>query len=290
MNKSPDAVALEIRSAGDSLQDSALVEVDLLTGELVWANRFYLERMGLSLSQLRTMTVFDLMPAAFHEAAREALADKSSGRPFRPEIWPSRIAGSDMVAWWYVCQARTVLHRHWSWMELIQETDVSGPGYAFMRVQMTVLSAQVRDRARVDELEAWTHTEVDRLGRDVADLRRDVLDATYAARAAAASSEKAQKAAEEVKAEIGSIKTELVTQFRELKNHESEILRLISSDVGHDKRLQAYESHMRTTSDLAVEAIRKAASDGGRGLSRKVTIPVSLIAALATLIQYLISK
>jgi hypothetical protein len=44
------------------------------------------------------------------------------------------------------------------------------------------------------------------------------------------------------------------------------------------------------TTDLAIKSITMQADKAGKGLSKKVTIPVSITAALVTVIQYLIQN
>lgn len=269
-----------------------MMELSLPDGGINWVNEFFLREAGLQASQLKGITVFELIPAEFHVQAREALAEKAAGRPFRPAIWPTRVPGSDRVTWWYAYQGRSVGTRHWSWMELIQTTGTSGEKYSFMRFQMEVLWGQVSDRARLDSFEAWTKGKIDEHTREIGELRAMVVEATYAARAAAASADATRMSADRALGAVDETKGQLMAQLAAFQKsqatHEEAIMELITTDARHDKRIEAFEKHVKMTTDLAVDAIRKAAAQGGKSLQRKVTVPVTVIAALATLVQWVI--
>ena len=79
-----------------------------------------------------------------------------------------------------------------------------------------------------------------------------------------------------------------------------EILRLISTDAVHDQRLVAFEKHIQKTTDNAVrvitvqadkagQIITTQADKAGKSLSRKVTIPIGAIAAVMTILQWIIT-
>ena len=70
----------------------------------------------------------------------------------------------------------------------------------------------------------------------------------------------------------------------------AKILKLISTDVVHSKRINAFENHVKMTTDLAIKSITMQADKADKGLSKKVTIPVSITAAVVTVIQYLIQN
>jgi hypothetical protein len=90
--------------------------------------------------------------------------------------------------------------------------------------------------------------------------------------------------------------------FEELEaKYGSEILKLIGTDIVHDKRIEAFEKHMKMTTDLAIKsieiqaknssgAIAKQAEETSKGLSKKVVIPMSIIAGVVTIVQILVER
>jgi len=54
--------------------------------------------------------------------------------------------------------------------------------------------------------------------------------------------------------------------------------------------MEAFEAHMKATTSKAVTAIQVQAEKSGKGLARKVSIPVGTIAAIATIVQWLIQN
>ncbi len=67
-----------------------------------------------------------------------------------------------------------------------------------------------------------------------------------------------------------------------------EILRLIKSDEDRKVRAQAYEEHVKKTTESAIKIIEAQAAKSGNGLSRKVTVPIFVITTLAMIIQFLL--
>jgi hypothetical protein len=72
--------------------------------------------------------------------------------------------------------------------------------------------------------------------------------------------------------------------------HTVEILRLISSDAANDARMKVFEDQVKKTTALAIRSVVSTADKAGRGLSKRVTIPVGVIAAVLTFIQWLITN
>jgi hypothetical protein len=56
----------------------------------------------------------------------------------------------------------------------------------------------------------------------------------------------------------------------------------------HEERLKTYEDHVKRTTETAVRAIELQAFKSGKGLSRKVTVPIFVVTTLAMIFQYVI--
>ncbi len=281
----------ENRSAGEATPDKGLLEVNLGDGAVRWANVFFLSKTGFKLEQLSTMTLFDISPPQFHEQIRDFLADNKQGKTRKHSVWPVRSA-DNRVVWWYVYQTTTANPVQWLHSEHIQDTDNSGPGFAFMRMHMDSFNSQAEIGERLEDLDNWVHNQVDRIDGEIDGVQRSINSlSTKVDHAASAATHAAQAAIDSRNASV-ALQTELGQQFKRFEDsqaeHTSEILKLISTDVLHDRRFEAFESHVRATTDIAVKTISAQADKAGQGLSRKVTVPVSVIAAAATIIQWVV--
>jgi hypothetical protein len=96
---------------------------------------------------------------------------------------------------------------------------------------------------------------------------------------------KAADAAMENASALDRLNASISVGFEE---HTVEILKLISTDAMHDARMKAFEEHVKKTTTSAVKSIVSQADKAGRGLSKRVTVPVGVIAAVLTFIQWLI--
>lgn len=277
-----------MRDTGRSMKDRAMFEVDLVSGSIRWMNDFALEKMGYGRDHVGDLSVFDLAPQQFHDQVREAVAEKASGRGKDYSIWPGRTS-SGKLAWWYVYQARTSGTKsvHWACAEYIQETEDQGPGFSFMRVQMETLRNQASIDERLEDLDRWVKEEIDRIDEEVGDIRTAL--ASVESKAAAA-----ERSARQAANTSLALQGEVRTYFKKFEDaqaeHAAEILKLISTDSLHDQRMAAYEKHVKEITDVAIKSISSQTDKAGRGLSRRVTIPVSVIAAVATIIQWMIQN
>lgn len=275
----------DMREAGRSLDDKALFEIDLSSGAITWVNQFVLNKLGYGMEQIRALTIYDLIPEEFHDEINDEVSDKSTGKSRKFSFWPIKNSSGQLV-WWYLYKTKIEFPTCWSHAELVQITRHEGPEYTFMRVTMDNASIFNSLQSRVDELDKWIHNKVHTL--EVADagfhkLINDISDKMKHVMNAATS---AANTSLEVAAAVKNLKGDVQDT---VGKHEEEILKLISTDVHHDRRIEAFEKHVKATTDKAIQSITTQANTAGKGLSRKVTIPVSAIAAIATLLQWLIS-
>lgn len=288
MEKSLQDTTVRIsREQGKSMKDRALFEMNASIGSYSWVNEYGLEKLGYSMEEFLSMSVFDLSPEKFHERLRSEIADLEE-RPKRFSVRPMR-AASGHICWWYVHQTKIQPPVQWLYAEHIQDTPPSGVEFAFMSMQMDAMASQAALEARIENLDDWVRDEIGRLDGDMSRLHnghQELIDrmdfAKNAASRAADSSADARNAAKAVQSELNDI----VRRMEESQSrYTEEILKLISSNTLNDRRIQAFEDHVRATTELAVRTIESQADRSGRGLTRKVTIPVGVIAAVAAVIQ-----
>lgn len=282
----PEQLIRGMRDRGRSLKDKGMVEVDLVSGSITWANDYFLEQAGMSLSDLCSMTVFDVTPHELQDRVQDIMANRRAGRPSGYPVWATK-TGDGMAAWWYTIQTKTKDPLHWVECELIQKTVQEGPSFAFMKLQMDVTGRQETTDIRMDELDDWVRDQIGRQEADIVDMGRKLDSAIKLVKRSAEAALESKNASRALQLEVN----DKLREFDEhLTDHTAEILKLISTDQVHDKRIDSFEKHVKRTTDLAIKSITMQASKAGRGLSKKVTIPVSVIAAVATLIQYLIGN
>ncbi len=289
------------RDTGRTMKDRGAFEVDISSGSVEWINEFALDIMGCSEEQIASMSVFDLSPERFHEQIREDLSGDASeaGKSKRPHIFPTKTMDGK-VAWWYVFRTKVVDIRRWSYAEHIQNTPQSGPEFSFMAMQVDMANNQAALDGRMDDLEKWVEDQVSRVEKDVDGVQKGLLEvqtslekAEQAALAASADSVAAKNAALATQRELQEMQHhfEKFDSFEEANTKATtEILRLIRTDTVHEERLRTYEDHVKRTTESAVRAIELQASKSGRGLSRKVTVPIFVVTTLAMIFQYVIQR
>ena len=273
-----------MRDIGRSLSDKGFFEVDVVTGNVTWANEFALTKYGFTLSELATMTVFDLVPEEFHDSVRNVISDLQSERGFRFTIRPGKTAAGKLI-WWYSVRVKSRSPYTWFRSEYLNITERSGPEYASMTAAMQTTNSYNDLYNRVQELQVWTEEQVERLDRKDAELETKFGDLAEDLRQTKKFAETAANAGLEVKQAMVNFQGHVT---EEMSKQTAEILRLISTDAIHDKRIEAFEKHVMRTTTTAMNAITVRANEAGAGLTRKVTIPVGTIAAIATIVQWII--
>lgn len=208
-------------------------------------------------------------------------------------IWPGK-TGEGKIIWWYVFQTETHHPTHWSYADLIQTTDDQGVAFAFMRTAMATTNSYGQLHYRVNEMDTWMKNQVQRLDvidsdikQSISTINQKMQHAINAATKAADQSLITGKALSNLEISLKNHSSNMEDRF---SAHTGEIIRLMSNDTLHDKRIETFESHVRETTELAVKAITIQADSAAKGLSKKVAIPVSGIAALATLCQWVIQN
>lgn len=289
---------MQRREEGRSQNDTGVFEINLVEWKMVWANDYVLDRSGFTLDQIQHMTLLDLIPEVFHGAVQNAMVEAdSNGSTFNHDVtsvWPMKTS-EGKVTWWAVTKKHIDFPMVWIHGDHIQTTNTSGMPFVFMRAFMRAANGQTGLYKEVSDLKNWTASQISRLDEEDKQLKSSI----------AAMEEKMNDVLETSKETATAVKTmhETMGQLKEsFSDFEAkygvEILKLIGTDTVHDKRIDAFERHVKMVTDLAVRSIEvqaKASTEGlaeqakesSRGLSKKVVIPVSVVALLATILQFL---
>lgn len=288
-----------MRNLGGSLADKGFFELDLLSGQVSWMNGFSLESMGYTLAQAKSMTVFDMVPAEFQEAVSNVVSDTIAGRNHRYGVWPFKSADGEIV-WWYTVREKDDAPLYWYRGELLGKTPKSGRDYAAMCLTMNTINNYNDLATKFNEHVSWTKTEIERLNAVDEKVWKAIEEVKRIGRGAHAAAEKAANAAF---ANDKSIKDLNLKIDDAISKQTVEIMRLISTDAGHEERFKAFELGMKLAAEEAVKEAVKAivkqtekagnaitvkAEQAGKGLSKKITVPIGIIATVMTVIQLLI--
>ena len=290
----PDTKSM--RAIGEGYTSNGFFELDLGSGKILWTNEFTLSKIGMDLSQIQSLTVYDIVPNEFHDSLSSFLADSSRGRASKFYIWPHRISGGE-ITWWYFTEIRSDRPIHWFKAEFLNRTKESGPEFASMCAAMNTANSYNDLFNKLVDFQELTKDSMDLLNRRYVELKDEQEELRGHVAGAISAATKAANAAMEISFSMRTFKTDVQEQ---LSNQTTEILKLIGTDVVHDQRLEAFERHMEQATATAVKAITTQADKvgvaitfqakkAGDGLSRRITIPIGAIAAIMTIIQWLIS-
>lgn len=277
-----------------------MLEVDLVTGQVRWANDFFLSKTGFDLVQIERMSIFDLVPETFHKETRERL---QSSRTPKFSIFPT-LASSGKIVWWFLTPMRQEHAIDWTQGDFVQTTEKDDQAYSFMRFMMVTTNSYGELHGRVDGMDAWMKGEVARIDRNDRvqdDWIRSVEEKAVGAAQAAA------RSADEVRDDVKELKTEFTKAMSIVKSdqaeHAAEILKLIVNDADFKKRQDEMSDHikkvmseatgkatqaMTEATGKATQAITIQATREGRSLSRRIVFPTALVTAMVTLIANIV--
>lgn len=288
-----------MRNLGASLADKGFFEIDLLSGSLAWMNAYSLESMGYTLDQIRSMTVFDVVPPDFQEAVTNVVSDTIAGKNHKYGVWPFKSADGEIV-WWYTVREKDDPPLYWYKAEYLGKTPRSGRDYAAMCVAMNTVNGYNDLHTKLNDHVSWTKQEIDGLKATDEKVWKAIEEVKRIGRGAHAAAEKAANYGLQNEKSIRDMNTNMSEGF---SKQTLEIMRLISTDAHHDERFKVFEAGMDKAAQAAVEkattaivkqtekagnAITDRAEKAGKGLSKKITVPVGIIATVMTIIQLLI--
>lgn len=264
-----------------SIQDTGKLcfEIKVSSGTISWVND---NLKGKCLEDDRTLlnsSIYGLVDESFRARLSSILNEYEAKDIPRKTLWPIPTSKGKM-AWWMVNIEYTDEEYFICSTYLVLLTDKSELGYKFAS-----LSADNTFLASV------AMSEIKSLRRDFDAFRKSVSDEVKASKdqinAAVEASRKAEKAAILNKEATDDLRKHVISQFSE---HTKEITKLMTSDVVHDSRMAIFEDHVKKTTSEALTRIVQQANQSGRGLSKKVTVPVGISAVVVGILQWIITK
>jgi len=295
-----------MRNVGESLTDQGFIEINLGDGTIPWMNEYMLSVLGYTAGQLKSLTLYDLVPNDFHETLSNILAEKLYGRDYKFGVWPFKSSDNNIIFWYTIHEdlgKEDLKNKIW-WYRAIQldKTSRMSSRYASMMVTMNLVNGQNDIRGRLDEHKEKTHRDIERLEESDKRLEANTSDIRTKFSFATSAMEKAATASMAASSDISRLRTEMQESFT---NQTMQIMRLIGTDTTHDVRMATYEKHLTEVTNKAVASavqtlsektdnmgteITIRANNAGKSLTRKVTVPVGAIAFIMTVFQWLITN
>ena len=290
-----------MRELGQSFLDMGFLEMNLESGVIEWANNFVLGKHGMTMQQMQSMTLFDLVPPEYHDALNNNISDESNGKSRKFSIWPKKSADGRLV-WWYITKAKSSHPYYWYKAEYLNTTDSMGPEFTNMLAAMNMANSYGDLESKLSEHQIWAKGEIKRLDDKTEGLRQGQVEMQEQLKGCLTAANRAANEAMAANKKIESLTTSIDDQF---SNQTTAILNLISTDALHEQRMASFETYMKkAASDASTEAVQQISASAekagkaittqahkaGQGLAKKVTIPVSLIAAVFTVLQWLINN
>jgi hypothetical protein len=266
----------ERRNYGQSIPTRGFAEIIINNACISWVNTKLLEDCQRSKVDIIDESLFNLVHEKYAVKLAETISEIKRGVLFKKTLWP--IVKSESVSWWMVKIEFSDEERIWISCHPVIRTDLSGNTFDNAKLLSEVLSDISTVLSTLGVSEDNTIEKLDVLSNDISDLKKDTKEAYIAIRAA-------EKAAKENKQAVEDLKKLMSDQ---LNKHTDEIITLMSSDVLHDKRIDAFESHINATTLKALNAITSQGASTKRQVLQKVTVPVGAITALLAFLQWLI--
>jgi hypothetical protein len=290
-------VSRELRGLGELMKSEALLEDDLETAQMIWANSYLLEKTGYSLPELTSLRVDQILPTAFHEE----LAERRAGKRGQHYIFPF-IAKGGSILWWLAQDLAERGPRHWSKGRLLHTTKNGGSEYDILAAMMAVANIagerlfdhEARDTwfrgelQRIDTATATTARELRAVTQQMSTLSRKVDGAASASRDAANNALQAHQRLADLESHVKqAVKQVGDAHATEIEKVSTEILRLISADSSLREDL---DRQLRESTRRATDSIRAAGKDAGKAVTFKVTFPLGVIGSLLIIVQQLLDN
>lgn len=283
-----------MRDHGRDLTEQGFIEINLISGNIAWANEFALKKYGYDLKQIQKVTIFDVVPEEFQDDISSIISDQTRGKFHRFSVIPGKTAGGKLV-WWYITLFKKQNPLYWFKIEFMCTTDVSGPEYTSMVASMEVANGYNELYNKISDFSEWTKENIIKLENEVTGTRESIDEMKEQMKSCLAAANRAANLTLENVSMINSLKGDIT---KELSNYTAEILRLITTDSVHSQQMKAFEehvkatfeTHMKETTNQAVMTIQIQAEKSGKGLAKKITIPISAIAFIATVVQWALTN
>jgi len=297
----------EIRISLAKSEKGLYVEVNLEAGNAPWMSQSTLKLIGYNETQLKAMSLYDMIPNEFHDSLSNTIIDGVNGREHKHNIWPFKCVDGDIL--WFYSSKENVnrskdIDKSISWykLSLINKTLKNGKDYADMVLKMYLLNTQNELKNKIKDQEIRMDREFSSIQDKNKALNDGLIEMKQKFIYATSAMEKAATAAMRSSADVTTLRSE----FREgMARQTTEIIRLINMDSQHDELInnfnnkvmhaaekaveKAVEEISQKSKDVSTEIIIRA-GNAGKNIAKKVTVPVSVIAVIMTVVQFILAN
>jgi hypothetical protein len=258
--------------------EESFMEIDLGSGTVTWVNKYLKSKCSKDDKSVLNTSIYGLVDEAFRAKLSTMISSHETKKLPVITIWPIG-CDADRIAWWKI---RIVLEEKnfiCCSADLVLFTKKADNSYLYMATTANNLYLASKSLNELDDLRRSLDEFKTDVLKDINDTRSDINASIEASRLA-------EEAANRNRVAIDELKNQVIQQFN---IHTNEIIKLMTSDVIHDSRMSIFEDHVKKTTTQALADIIEQADKSGKGLSKKVTIPAGVIAAIIGFIQWLIT-
>jgi len=269
----------ELFKEDKAYSEKSYFELECLSGTVTWVNTSLTEKCNGELNSILNTSIFGLVDETFRGRLSRLLTGYSPHSVPLKTLWPISCA-KHKIAWWmmsieYKDDEYLIFH-----VELMVLTEKADIGFKFAKMSA---DNTFQTSAALMELKSIKKEIL-----DINDtLKEEIIKTREDLNQAVAASKKAEAAAIQNKDALEELKNQVINQFN---IHTKEIMKLMTSDVIHDSRMATFEGHVKKTTTEALTQIIDQADQSGKGLTRKITIPVGTMAAAIAFLQWIITK
>ncbi len=292
-----------MRKTGESFSDKGFFEIDLENGQIRWANSFALLNLGYTLDEIRTMSIFDLVPIEYHELLNNAISVRKEGGCYSSELIAMKNNASEIV-WWYTSDYNIDLPILWTKGEYLKKirknNDHDSQDGFVMAVIANILQSHNSILIREKTSERENKIKFNDVNKRIDTIESNFLELNKNVQLAVSASRSAANKSIETHTEFNNLKKEL---HGLMDSQTTEILKLISSSLLQEEKIKSFESAINDSAkkavSSAVEAIQKQSeiisssldektNESNKKLSQKITIPIGFIMIFAAVVQWLL--
>ena len=262
------------------LESSKLyIEVELHSGSISWVNHTLAEKCKVENKAILDSNIYGLVDEAFRGKLATMISSFEPSEFPRKTLWPISCA-ADKISWWM------------AELELWDEHKIIYSVVPMVTMDRTEIGYKlITLSADNTYLASSSLIEINKIKNEVIELRKLLNDEitktkNYISDAIDAA-KKAEEAALTNKKLIEELNQQVKDQFDE---HTQEIKKLITSDVVHDSRMTIFENHVKKTTSEAVVKIIDQADKSGKGLTKRIVLPVGFMATVIAFLQWLITR
>lgn len=258
----------------NSNSDNSYFELELNSGVISWISLGLKEKINVDIIN---SSVYGVVEESFRAKLSKTISEFEPEKIPKKTLWPVICNGK--ISWWVVNVCIVGDYSLICSTEVIFVTNYNDISFRFASLNAHNLYNSSLALSEISSVKFEVENFKKTFNEEILSTKNDILTAIEA-------SEKAESAAKESTKSTEELKKQMVDQF---KIHTDEITKLMTSSTIHDSRMNIFENHVQKTTAEALARIINQADESGKGLTKRVTLPVGFIGVLAALLQWIIA-